>query len=85
MIQSASFRFAADGINAEILPDPAKASWVADYVDQWTSFPNGKNDDMVDATSQALARMIYSSGDIWEEKDQRCVFDIDRLFNPYGL
>ena len=67
------------------LPDPAKASWVADYVDQWTSFPNGKNDDMVDATSQALARMIYSSGDIWEEKDQRCVFDIDRLFNPYGL
>ena len=67
------------------LPDPAKAPWVADYVDQWTSFPNGKNDDMVDATSQALARMIYSSGDIWEEKEQKPVFDIDRLFNPYGM
>ena len=67
------------------LPDPAKSPWVADYVDQWTSFPNGKNDDMVDATSQALARMIYSSGDIWEEKEQKPVFDVDRLFNPYCI
>ena len=66
------------------LPDPAKAPWVTDYIDQWVSFPNGKNDDMVDATSQALARMIYSSGEVWEEKAQQPVFDIDRLFNPYG-
>ena len=67
------------------LPDPAKAPWVADYVDQWTSFPNGKNDDMVDATSQALARMIYSSGDIWEEKKEKPVFDVNRLFDPYNM
>ena len=67
------------------LPDPAKAPWVADYVDQWTSFPNGKNDDMVDATSQALARMIYSTGEVWEEKKEQPVFDVDRLFNPYGI
>ena len=66
------------------LPDPAKAPWVADYVDQWTSFPNGKNDDMVDATSQALARMIYSSGEVWEEEKQQPVFDINRLFDPYN-
>ena len=65
------------------LPDPAKAPWVADYIDQWVSFPNGKNDDMVDATSQALARMIYASGEVWEEKAQQPAFDIDRLFNPY--
>ena len=67
------------------LPDPAKAPWVSDYVDQWTAFPNSKYDDMVDATSQALARMIYSSGEIWEEKEEQPVFDIDRLFNPYSL
>ena len=52
------------------LPDPAKAPWVSDYVDQWTAFPNSKYDDMVDATSQALARMIYSSGEIQEEKEK---------------
>ena len=59
------------------LPDPAKAPWVADYIEQWVSFPNGKNDDMVDATSQALARMIYSSGEVWGEKEQKPVFDVD--------
>ncbi len=52
------------------LPDPGKAPWVSDYVDQWTAFPNSKYDDMVDATSQALARMIYSSGEVWEEKEE---------------
>ena len=66
------------------LPDPAKAPWVADYIDQWVAFPNGKNDDMVDATSQALARMIYSSGEVWEEKEQKPVFDVERLFDPYN-
>ena len=66
------------------LPDPAKAAWVTDYIDQWVSFPNGKNDDMVDATSQALARMIYSSGEVWEEKEQKPVFDVERLFDPYN-
>ena len=67
------------------LPDPAKAPWVSDYIDQWTAFPNSKYDDMVDATSQALARMIYSSGEVWEEKKEQPVFDVDRLFNPYGM
>ncbi len=67
------------------LPDPAKAPWVADYIDQWTAFPNSKYDDMVDATSQALNRMIYSPGDVWEEKKQQPVFDTNRLFDPYGM
>ena len=67
------------------LPDPAKAPWVADYIDQWVAFPNAKNDDMVDATSQALARMIYSSGEVWEEKEQKPVFDVERLFDPYRM
>ena len=67
------------------LPDPAKAPWVADYIDQWTAFPNSKYDDMVDATSQALNRMIYCSGDVWEEKKQQPVFDTNRLFDPYRM
>ena len=66
------------------LPDPAKAPWVTDYIDQWVAFPNAKNDDMVDATSQALTRMIYSSGEVWEEKEQKPVFDVERLFDPYN-
>lgn len=36
------------------LPDPSIAPWVHDYVEEWAAFPNGKNDDQVDATSQAL-------------------------------
>ena len=67
------------------LPDPEKAPWVADYIDQWAAFPNSKHDDMVDATSQALARMIYSPGDAWEEKKQSPAFDVERLFDPYGV
>ena len=67
------------------LPDPAKAPWVSDYIDQWTAFPNSKYDDMVDATSQALNRMIYCSGDVWEEKKQHPVFEINKLFDPYRI
>ncbi len=50
-----------------------------------TAFPNSKYDDMVDATSQALNRMIYCPGDVWEEKKQQPVFDTNRLFDPYGM
>ena len=67
-----------------LLPDPSKAPWVADYVDQWTAFPNSRHDDMVDATSQALARMIYSSGEIREDQEQLPVFDVTRMFDPYN-
>ena len=67
------------------LPDPAKAPWVSDYIDQWTAFPNSKYDDMVDATSQALNRMIYCSGDVWEEKKQEPLFEINKLFDPYRI
>lgn len=36
------------------VPDPDIYSWVGDYLHEWVVFPNGKNDDQVDATSQAL-------------------------------
>ena len=28
--------------------------------------------------------MIYSSGEVWEEKEQKPVFDVERLFDPYN-
>lgn len=37
------------------LPDPTVAPWVMDYVEEMASFPSGKNDDQVDATSQVNA------------------------------
>ncbi len=37
---------------------PKRAPWLADYVTEVTLFPHAKNDDQVDATSQALLKMI---------------------------
>lgn len=36
---------------------PRNAPWVHDYVEEWAAFPNGKNDDQVDATTQALRQL----------------------------
>jgi predicted phage terminase large subunit-like protein len=36
------------------LPDPEQSPWVHDYIEECAAFPNGKNDDQVDSTSQAL-------------------------------
>ena len=77
------------------LPDVAKAPWVNDFVDQFCAFPNGTHDDMVDACSQALNRLIYFSGDLLApvadtEVEQRlraaetAFNDPDKLFDPYG-
>lgn len=43
---------------------PKAAPWVAPFVDQFTAFPAGKHDDMVDCASQALSYLIYSSGEL---------------------
>jgi phage terminase large subunit-like protein len=34
---------------------PKEAAWLADYINELTSFPQGKFDDQVDSTAQALA------------------------------
>jgi predicted phage terminase large subunit-like protein len=38
------------------LPHPDIAPWVNDLIEEMLHFPNGKNDDQVDAMTQALAR-----------------------------
>lgn len=42
------------------LPAPHMAPWVADFVEEAATFPNGVHDDQVDAMSQGLARMMVS-------------------------
>ena len=76
------------------LPMPDKMTWVNDFIDQFTSFPNGAHDDMVDAASQALHRMIYFRGEYEEyvpteyeiavKREEEHFNDPDVLFNPYG-
>lgn len=40
------------------LPDPDMAPWVGAFVEEHAGFPNGKHDDQVDGTSQALNRLV---------------------------
>ena len=73
---------------------PIGAPWIEEYLRQWSEFPAGKHDDMVDATSQCLNRMIYSSGVLdlppvltrEEEMEQkeRDAFLGDALWSPYS-
>lgn len=44
------------------IPDPALAPWVDEYVTEHQAFPNGAHDDQVDATTQALHRMLGGQG-----------------------
>lgn len=41
---------------------PKEASWLGEYLDQWSAFPAGAHDDMVDSSSQALSYLLYSNG-----------------------
>ena len=41
---------------------PEQALWAEEFLDQWTAFPAGKHDDMVDSASQALSYLLNTSG-----------------------
>lgn len=41
---------------------PQDEPWLAEYVDQWSAFPAGAHDDMVDSSTQALSYLLRSSG-----------------------
>lgn len=43
------------------LPHPKQFEWVEAYIHEITTFPRGRNDDQVDATTQALLRMADSA------------------------
>ncbi len=44
------------------LPDPSIAPWVKDFVDEVATFPSSRNDDQVDAFTQALIRWQQTPG-----------------------
>ena len=68
---------------------PEGADWLEDFLRQWSDFPAGRHDDMVDAGSQALSRLSYSWGgeDAAEQHDQRTRWShpllSPRLWLPY--
>lgn len=39
------------------LPSPQHAPWINDFIEEYASFPHGRNDDQVDAGTQALAHL----------------------------
>lgn len=44
------------------LPSPYLAPWISGFIDQCASFPNAANDDMVDALTQGLTRLLLEGG-----------------------
>jgi len=43
-----------------IIPTPDEAPWVREWLTEMTAFPKGRNDDQVDATTQALLRLTQT-------------------------
>lgn len=75
------------------LPNPESAPWVSVFIDQFSVFPNGAHDDIVDAASQCLNRMIFSTGIVppteqpaeerYVRREESAFNDPDKLFDPY--
>lgn len=75
------------------LPDPDKYDWVMPFIDQFTAFPSGAHDDMVDAASQALNRLMFYSGEVQApvdpeiekriRREETAFTNNDVLFDPY--
>lgn len=53
---------------------PIGAAWLEEFIDECCKFPNGKHDDMVDAMSQALTKMLNEYTFDVEEKIEALPF-----------
>ena len=60
------------------VPDPAKAPWVNDFIDQFTAFPNGAHDDMCFVAGTMIAT---PRGDVPIEKMKAG----DKVITPFGV
>ncbi len=73
---------------------PQGEEWLSAFVDQFTAFPAGKHDDMVDSATQALSYMLHASGELPKppEKTERdgyeetayATLDSNTMYDPYG-
>ena len=74
---------------------PDGAPWLEVYIDQFSAFPAGAHDDMVDSTSQALAFLLNASGiPVSKTPDpeiamshhaEQAFLDNDVLYDPYNV
>lgn len=48
---------------------PKNEPWVNEFINEWSAFPRGKNDDDVDSASQALNKLFYFNADLQQEHD----------------
>ena len=53
---------------------PRTAHWINDFLNEASAFPNAKNDDQVDAMSQALNRFIYFAAELPESNKKPLPF-----------
>ena len=60
---------------------PRSAPWLEEFLNQWTIFPNGKHDDMVDSASQALNWLLCANGTPTTEEPESVHHD---LWQVYG-
>ena len=76
---------------------PESAPWLEAYLDQWSAFPAGAHDDMVDSSTQAMAWLLRTSGapePPMSEAERReethnaqeidTYLDGEAMYNPYG-
>ena len=74
---------------------PRGEEYVSAFVDQFTAFPAGKHDDMVDAATQALSYLLHACGEVgnFEQTEVRRddfthyaedTLESDALYDIYG-
>lgn len=64
---------------------PKGRLWAEELVDQFTAFPAGKHDDMVDAASQALSFLLWSWGEEEpQSQDREDSFLGEEMYEVYG-
>lgn len=77
---------------------PKNAPWVGEYLDQWTAFPAGTHDDIVDSSSQALSHLLFASGvgaavrsdqeqrmEEYRATEQEVFLNGDQMFDVYNI
>jgi len=50
-------------------PDDSICDWIGDHITEMTAFPFGRNDDSVDAETQAIKRCMIGQADAWTLDD----------------
>ena len=62
---------------------PRDAPWLEAFLNQWTAFPAGRHDDMVDSSTQALAYLLNSGGGTEEAGEAGESLSDEGLYDVY--